>query len=183
MRLNWRLGAALLATMLTASLAVPAPAAARQAMASTIEQMRVAAAEVPRPRPFIWSADADAAGKCVDVWNWGSGPWIQMWPCHGGPNQQWFFADHLNGIVEVFTNYNGIYYCIDGWAGRGRQLMQYVCDDSSDQRFKRTFTSWGSFRLESVRHRGQCMDVYDWGRGNAVQLWDCHGGDNQHWWY
>jgi hypothetical protein len=182
MKVNWRMGAVLLATTLAAMFAVPDPAAAEPRPPvpdAARQQARASATEANGPN--IWSEDPDAAGKCVDVWNWGAGPWIQMWACHGGPNQQWDFLTYGDLTVDVFTNYNGTWYCIDGFAGHARQLIQYQCDGSRDQRFIMHGDKYGVFALESVRWPGQCMDVYDWGRGIPVQLWDCHWGTNQLW--
>ncbi|MFF2951268.1 RICIN domain-containing protein [Kitasatospora sp. NPDC057965] len=136
------------------------------------------------------SNSPDAAGKCLDVWDWGNGPWIQMWGCHGGSNQSWnvSFNSVSNGY-QIQSNASG--KCIDGWRGRGQQVVQLPCDNSKTQTWILSTTGgpWhlinaqfpGSYPLPMVT--GQCLDIYDWGRGDAVQLWDCASRGNQEWWY
>jgi hypothetical protein len=142
-----------------------------------------AAADLP---PYEWfrgvikSEDPDAYGRCLDVYNWGGGPWIQMWTCHEQSNQRWVITRSTEtGRVVIRTEHTGM--CVDGYRGPGQQLVQWSCDGSLEQEW--ILQGQGrTWRFENARHRGQCMDVYDWGRGHQVQLWNCHGSDNQ-WFY
>lgn len=132
--------------------------------------------------PVMRSLDPDAAGKCLDAYNWGAGPWAQMYPCHGGANQVWtLYRGYGNGTFDIFYTYQGRSKCLDGVAGRGQQLTVWACDATSGQRFRQRGSEPFEMVLESVRYPGQCLDVSDWGRGAAVVLWDCHYLANQVW--
>jgi hypothetical protein len=129
----------------------------------------------------LTSDDPDARGKCLDV-EGVYGPNLIMWPCHGAANQNFTIGDRV-GYVEIFTVHpDGRYMCVDGYRGPYQQLMWYECDESLEQRWIRHGTR-NRMVLENVRYPGQCIDIYDWGRGTAVQLWDCHSGSNQLWYW
>ncbi|WP_380282656.1 RICIN domain-containing protein [Kitasatospora purpeofusca] len=138
----------------------------------------------------LTSNSPEANGKCLDVWDWGNGPWVQMWGCHGGSNQSWNVS--FNSVAhgyQIQSNASG--KCIDGWRGRGQQVVQLPCDNSASQTWILSASGgpWhfvnaqfpGSYPLPGVT--GQCLDIYDWGRGTTVQLWDCGSQSNQEWWY
>ncbi|MFF8769469.1 RICIN domain-containing protein [Kitasatospora sp. NPDC015120] len=145
------------------------------------------------PRTFTLTSNApEADGRCLDVWDWGNGPWVQMWGCHGGANQSWNVSyNAVSGGYQIQSNASG--KCVDGYRGRGQQVVQLPCDNSASQ-------AWtvppSAGRLRFVNRAfpgsppgfpgptGQCLDIYDWGRGTVVQLWDCGWGQgNQEWWY
>ena len=132
--------------------------------------------------PVIRSLDPDAAGKCLDASNWGAGPWVTMYPCHGGSNQYWTLNRHFgNSTFDIFYTYNGRYKCLDGVAGHGQQLTVWACDGTTGQRFRQRGSEPDEMVFESVRYPGQCVDVSDWGRGSAVILFNCNLSPNQGW--
>ncbi|MBG0567274.1 RICIN domain-containing protein [Actinoplanes aureus] len=132
--------------------------------------------------PVIRSLDTDAAGKCLDAYNWGVGPWVHMYPCHGGANQVWtLYKGYGNGTFDVFYTHNGVNKCLDGVAGHGQQLTVWNCDRSTGQRFRQRGSEPGAMVLESVRYPGQCLDVSNWGRNTAVILFTCNLAPNQAW--
>jgi hypothetical protein len=56
---------------------------------------------------------------------------IQIWPCHGGPNQKWTFTDR-----GEFVGFNG--KCIDVFNAEqnpGTRLIQYSCLGAANQRW------------------------------------------------
>ncbi|MFI7541889.1 RICIN domain-containing protein [Actinoplanes sp. NPDC049599] len=164
--------AGVLATAAPAAAAPPDPHPDRQAGA------RAAALA---GGPVIRSLDPDAAGKCLDAYNWGIGPWAQMSTCHGGANQQWTLFRYGDGTYDLFYAYQGTVKCLDGVAGRGQQATVWPCDGTLGQRFRKRGTTELEMVLENVRYPGQCLDVSNWGRDAAVILWDCHLGANQVW--
>jgi hypothetical protein len=132
---------------------------------------------------YFTSLDPDAAGKCLDVYDWGVGPWIQMWGCHGYANQDWGIdgTAPLFRTITISSHHSG--RCIDAAWGRGVQVRQWTCDNSGTQEFYIHDFADGSQAFESAYLRGQCLDIRDWGQSNIVQLWDCHWGANQRWWF
>ncbi|MFJ8043887.1 RICIN domain-containing protein [Kitasatospora sp. NPDC096147] len=128
----------------------------------------------------ITSASPEAAGKCLDVYDWGNGPWIQMWDCHGGSNQSWqVVRNDVTGAWNLRTGAGG-QYCADGSLGHGEQLIQNYCSNGLGQDWKLDSAA-GATRLESVAFPGQCADIYNWGRSSVVMLWDCGTQANQYW--
>jgi len=161
-------------------LAAAAPAAASPNPPT--DRQAVARAAALAAGPVLKSLDPDAAGKCLDAYNWGIGPWAQMYPCHGGANQVWTLNKGFgDGTLELFYSHQGTYKCLDGVAGRGQQLTVWGCDRSLGQRFRQRGATEFEMVLESVRYPGQCLDVSNWGRDAAVILWDCHLQANQVW--
>ncbi|GAA1404493.1 hypothetical protein GCM10009639_50440 [Kitasatospora putterlickiae] len=142
-------------------------------------------------RSFTLTSLSPAAdGRCLDVWDWGNGPWIQMWGCHGGANQSWNVSwNSVSAGYTIQSNASG--KCLDGFRGRGQQLVQLPCDNSASQAWSVPPSAgrWRFVNLAFPGHpgfpgpSGQCLDIYDWGRGDVVQLWDCGGQGNQEWWY
>jgi hypothetical protein len=117
--------------------------------------------------------------KCLDVY-YGTGPWVQVYDCHGGANQQWYVFTYVDTTVDVFTvASDGRYMCLDGYAGQGIQMIWYTCDGSTDQRFERVGSTY-EFALRSVDHPGLCVDVANL-TGPPVVLWPCHYNGNQVW--
>jgi hypothetical protein len=122
------------------------------------------------------------ANQCLDIYDAGAGPWVQSWSCNGWANQQWFlvwYDDAQNWEVRSSDN-----WCVDGSGGRGALLQHSQCTGVIGQRF----TIWhddstGGYTFQSVQFPGQVWDVYDFGRGTQVQLWDWghDGRSNQEW--
>jgi hypothetical protein len=128
----------------------------------------------------LTSADSDAAGKCVDVYDWGNGPWIQMWQCHGGANQDWTIQWVTNETVVLVNHASG--QCIDGAWGHWEQLRQWTCDQTGTQEFF-VWDTGSTYVFESAYIPGQCIDIRDSGLSHVVMLWDCHFDSNQQWYY
>ncbi|MFF7459229.1 RICIN domain-containing protein [Kitasatospora sp. NPDC008115] len=171
-----------------------APVASGSTLAASTAAAGAAATvgEYP-PRTYTLTSNApEAGGKCLDVYDWGNGPWVQMWGCHGGANQSWNISfNATSGGYQIRSNAGG--KCVDGYRGRGQQLVQLPCDNSASQSWT-VPASAGRWRFVNRAFpsvppgfpgpAGQCLDIYDWGRGNVVQLWDCgYGQGNQEWWY
>ncbi|MEU8778710.1 RICIN domain-containing protein [Streptomyces sp. NPDC048606] len=133
----------------------------------------------PVPVSTITSLSPEAAGKCLDVYDWGRGPWIQMWECHGGDNQSWSLDwNATSGGWNIRSDASGL--CVDGFRGHGEQLIQNPCGEGLGQAWKIDPLP-GPTRLENVAFPGQCADIYNWGRGSVVMLWDCGSQPNQYW--
>ncbi|TQM82700.1 ricin-type beta-trefoil lectin protein [Saccharothrix saharensis] len=128
----------------------------------------------------IISQAPEADGKCLDVYNAGGGPQVQMWWCNGWSNQDWLIDSGYHGGVRL-RPYSNTGMCLDAYKGRGVQLVQYRCDSTSTQEFTRDWHQSG-FRLRSVSSPSLCVDIYDHGRGNIVQMWDCRDVQHQYWW-
>jgi Ricin-type beta-trefoil lectin domain len=126
----------------------------------------------------IRSVDADAAGKCLDVFNWGTGPEVQMYPCHGGANQLWTLYGSGDAWKLVPDSDTG--KCLDGYRGAYAQVVQYSCDSSGTQDFE-MWAYQGAVVFRYNLNTNLCLDVQDWGRSAVVQLYDCHWGTNQQW--
>ncbi|MFJ4092608.1 RICIN domain-containing protein [Kitasatospora sp. NPDC089913] len=176
MKVSERLGPILGATGAALTLcAGPAAAAGQPAAAAPVG----AAAVQPGPPSTITSASPEAAGKCLDAYDFGRGPWVQMWDCHGGSNQSWSLSwNSVSGGWNIRNEASQ--YCADGSPGHGEQLVQNVCGNGLGQSWKIDSAS-GPTRLESIAFPGQCADIYNWGRSSVVMLWDCGSQANQYW--
>ncbi|MFE6871252.1 RICIN domain-containing protein [Kitasatospora sp. NPDC057692] len=169
-----------------------APAASEPAPGSTLAASPAAGGSAGSfARSYTLTSLSPAAdGRCLDVWDWGNGPWIQMWGCHGGANQSWNVSyNSVSHGYQIQSNASG--KCVDGFRGRGQQVVQLPCDNSPSQAWI-VPASAGRWRFVNLQfpgsfpfpgQTGQCLDIYDWGRGDVVQLWDCGGQGNQEWWY
>ncbi|MFD8318379.1 RICIN domain-containing protein [Kitasatospora purpeofusca] len=177
-RLGPVLGAAGAALVLCAAPA--AAAAGGQPAASPAGAAGATGAAVQLDRTYTaTSASPEAAGKCLDAYDWGRGPWVQMWACHGGSNQSWTLSwNSASGGWNIRNEASQ--YCADGSLGHGEQLIQNVCGNGLGQSWK-IESAVGPTHLESIAFPGQCADIYDWGRGSVVMLWDCGSQANQYW--
>lgn len=127
--------------------------------------------------------------KCLDLENWGSGRFVQQYPCHYGENQTWQFVEDPNwlGTYEIkplqYTR-NGLNECLDveNW-GTGPYTQRYPCHLGNNQRWQihDYNSSTLTFSVRPVSDLGKCLDASDWGRGVRVQIYPCHGGTNQRW--
>ena len=111
------------------------------------------------------------SGACLDAAGGSAalGTPIVLWPCHGGPNQQWSLR---NGqIIGIGGR------CLDGQsAAPGSPIVLAACTDAASQR-------WLLRIGQIIGIGGLCMDVKG-GRpfnGAPIILWSCHGGANQRW--
>ncbi|WP_328954578.1 RICIN domain-containing protein [Kitasatospora purpeofusca] len=170
-RLGSILGAAGAALLLCAG---PAAAGGQPGAAAP-----VGAALQPGLTSTITSASPEAAGTCLDAYDWGRGPWVQMWDCHGGGNQSWSLSWNSTSGGWNIRN-EASQYCVDGSPGHGEQLIQNICGNGLGQ-FWQIGSSTGPTRLESIAFPGQCADIANWGRSSVVMLWDCGSQANQYW--
>ncbi|MFF4378028.1 RICIN domain-containing protein [Kitasatospora sp. NPDC001547] len=153
--------------------------AALSAAGSALPTRTAGAAAQPDGISTITSASPEAAGKCLDVYDWGKGRDIQMWACHGGSNQAWTIS--WNGTSGGWNIQSlASHQCVDGSLGKGEQLIQNSCGTGLGQAWK-IDSFVGAFRVENIAYPGQCMDIYNWGRSSKVQLWDCGSQANQYW--
>lgn len=127
-----------------------------------------------------------AVEKCLGISNYGKGSEVEMAKCATYSQEYWFvdplFSNRVrlrNGDPDAWNK------CIDASRGNARQLFVIRCDGSANQAFIQRFlpNSTSFFTLESARYPGLCADVKDWGQSHVVQLWSCHSGSNQVWWY
>ncbi|MDY0816388.1 RICIN domain-containing protein [Kitasatospora purpeofusca] len=174
MNVSRRLGSILGAAGAALVLCAGPAAAGGQPAASPVG----AAAQLDQPST-ITSAGPEAAGKCLDAYDWGRGPWVQMWGCHGGANQSWSVSWNSTSGGWNIRNEAGR-TCVDGSPGHGEQLILNICGDGLGQSWK--IDSFpGPARLESIAFPGQCADIANWGRSSVVMLWDCGSQANQYW--
>jgi hypothetical protein len=122
---------------------------------------------------------AVAANRCLDVPNQSTadGTQVQIWDCHGGPNQQWTHT--AAGELAVYSGASR--RCLDAsgnGTSAGTAVIIWPCHGGTNQRWERhadgTITGMQS---------GLCLDVNGAGTANGTRviLWTCHGGPNQRW--
>ena len=146
------------------------------------------AAASSNPNRTIISLAYGAHGECLDLWNY-DGPWIGMYRCHGGLNQDWavWWDKYDNGLYVYTIRSHRSGQCIDGGVDKGWQLRQTPCSTGTASRQQKWIMHTdparpGWIQFENYFNRGQCMDISDQGWGSAVISWDCvWGKDNQLW--
>jgi len=123
------------------------------------------------------------SGTCMDVPHGVSedANLIQVYPCHGGPNQKWIFTS--DGEIRDSGG-----KCLDvrDWQTDNGALVQlYTCHGGQNQRW--TFTEEGEIRGLGAKcldtSRGEWKGEYSTQElyGIPVQLYECNGGDAQKW--
>lgn len=138
------------------------------------------------PPTWVGNFSTKANGKCLWASGWDNWNGIEMATCDFYSARQTWDAPE-NGLdprgIQLYALRNGSTgMCIDAYPGPGAQLIQYMCDGSTDdQKWFLWFETGGRIFAESYRWPGHCMDASDWGRGRAVILYQCHWGDNQAW--
>lgn len=114
-------------------------------------------------------------GKCLDV-QWGStarGAPLHMWPCHGGPAQQWTLTDagEIRGLAGR---------CLDvRWGDTTPGTPVHMWDCTGDPAQKWTVLPSGEIRGLG----GLCLDVTDasTAAGTPVRMWPCTSSVPQQW--
>lgn len=157
------------------TLAVPSAASAAEASEAQPELT------LADPGPWVIGNYGDSvnAEGCLDVYDWGRGPWLQMWECHYELNQFfWFAAGTAPGYYYIQNLQSR--QCIDGAWGKGAQLRQLPCDLTDTQEWEIYPTDYNQFVIRN-RHNGLCMDMRDSGRSREVQLWTCYWVSHQRW--
>jgi hypothetical protein len=125
----------------------------------------------------VQNGHPSASGKCLDHRT--SDFRIQMYTCNSTYNQQWDFeATGTHSVFRIRLRNGG--KCLDGWNGRGQQLVALGCDGSTAQLWlARSIAPYHYW--ESRRFPGQCIDFHNYGSTNIVQLWDCNNTSPQLW--
>ncbi len=125
--------------------------------------------------------------KCIDNRNGSSlnGNSIQIWDCNNSYNQAWRDADPRSGYYTFKNQAPGFNKCIDAYRGSQQYVVLWDCDGSSDQSFivLRPTGSTEIYQFESVRWRGNCIDIRYNSTANGAFIWlyPCHTGNNQRW--
>lgn len=127
-----------------------------------------------------WFTIVSEGGLCLDVHGAEAGrdgARVQMWTCHGGPNQLWRF--------EGATLVSAAGGCLDVHGGDLQQrssarplarVTTYACHGRTNQRWRPSPDG------ALVSDAGGCLDVEGGAIhqvGQRVISWPCHGGANQ----
>ena len=127
----------------------------------------------PRVAPFMLEN-----GKCLDV-DAGqagrNGATVQIWDCHGGPNQQWTWDRDRAAIVSSAGKCLAVRPSEVGT--RGTRVTVWDCTGNDNQ-------FWQRNEGLLVNSAGLCLSVPPGQmelNGGTVTLWDCKAGPNQHW--
>lgn len=116
--------------------------------------------------------------RCLDIPGGTSTPGtdLQVFQCNGGNNQKWSYRSDSSLMAKV----SGAARCAEPEAAvsptSGTILESEVCTGATSQQF--------SFDGVELRGMGnKCVDVPNgaYFARQYVQLYDCHGGDNQQW--
>ncbi|MFI1195204.1 ricin-type beta-trefoil lectin domain protein [Micromonospora sp. NPDC020750] len=114
-------------------------------------------------------------GRCLDVVDKqsGDGTPVQIWDCHGEPNQQW--SRPGDGTLRSLGK------CLDvsgAATNNGARVQISTCNGTAAQRWTAT-TAGTLVNPQSDR----CLDVVDVNNSNGarLQIWDCHAQPNQTW--
>jgi hypothetical protein len=122
-----------------------------------------------------------ASDKCLDVEaaSLAAGAALLSYSCHGDANQRFEAADAGSGFRVFFAKHSGLCLTAEGTAD-GSRIVQRPCEGLASQQFRPTPQSDGSARLVG-KESGRCVDLPGGDAGDAValQLWSCHGGENQ----
>lgn len=114
-------------------------------------------------------------GKCVEVHGTDvglDGARVQIWGCHGGPNQLWRYES--NGTLISASG--GCLEIHGGELGRdGARVQMWPCHGGANQQWQ--LGSDGSLRNSA----GGCLDLQGWRTVDGARFvgWTCNGKDNQ----
>jgi hypothetical protein len=118
-------------------------------------------------------------GRCLDVYDSGRGPWVQVWPCNGWPNQLFQLGWYSDGVYQIRTS-DG--WCVDGRWGKGASLERAGCDGSAAQKWRVVpHGVYPGFAIYSVQYPHLVWDISGFGSSSKVQLWEGNGGAHQAW--
>ena len=128
-----------------------------------------------------YSALIDFAGRCLDV-NTGNNA-AQIFDCHAGPNQSWVYEvdGEIRGINNLCLEANNTE--IQAWPNlttgqvRRAAVRMASCNGAVNQKW--SVTEAGQIRMFS----DMCLDIVGGTSQNnaAMQIFPCHGGQNQRW--
>ncbi|QFZ20924.1 RICIN domain-containing protein [Saccharothrix syringae] len=116
------------------------------------------------------------SGRCLDVpgSSTANGTQLQLWDCHGQPNQRWVL--NANRQLVVYGT-----KCLDAY-GRGTtngtQVVIWDCHGDTNQQW--SVNANGT--ITNVQSN-LCLDAYNLGTANGTKLvlWSCSGQANQQW--
>jgi len=114
------------------------------------------------------------ANKCLDVRGGDSdnGTPVEIWPCHGGANQEWRFSPQgeIRGIANKCLDVKG------GVSNDGTPVILWPCNGGANQQ-------WRYVHGELPGVGDKCLDVKGGvsDDGTLIILWRCHGSANQKW--
>lgn len=127
------------------------------------------------PATTQWFSIVNEAGLCLDVHGEDlgrDGARVQMWPCHGGPNQLWRFDRGMllsasGGCLDVHG---------DDVGRPGGRVQMWSCHGASNQQ-------WMVQPNDALTSSsGGCLDIEGGAvhtAGTRVIMWTCHGAVNQ----
>jgi hypothetical protein len=140
------------------------------------------------PGTFAWRVLRSwDSGKCMDVRGGSNDPGapVHLWTCLNVRSQFWTWVPTGDGYNYIVDNQSG--RCLDVYAAADwTPVQQWTCLGNWNQqwRFDRIpGTSDGIFIIN--RYSGKCLDLYygQTGDGTTIQLYSCHGGHAQWWWF
>jgi len=123
-------------------------------------------------------------GLCMDLpgGDTTNGALLWMWDCYGGESQQWSFLPTPQGyklVYEVDTT-----KCVDllgDWTN-GNQLGLWDCLDGQESQQWGFDQDAGTIYLASSEHdASKCIRIAGENQGDAIEIWDCNGEDEQLW--
>ncbi len=129
----------------------------------------------------VRSALIDFAGRCLDI-NANNGA-IQVFDCHAGVNQSWIYEvdgeirGQNNQCLEANSSEIHTWPTLPPGQIRRASLRMANCNGSIHQKW--SVTEAGQIRMFS----DMCLDIAGGASFNqaSVQLFPCHGGQNQRW--
>lgn len=116
------------------------------------------------------------SGRCVDVPGSSStnGTQVQLWDCHGNPNQRWTYTANR----QLMTAGNKCLAANNQGTGNGTAVVIWDCNGQAGQQW-----NVGANGAITGVQSGLCLDAVGTGTANGtrIQLYSCHGGSNQQW--
>ncbi|GAB2961357.1 ricin-type beta-trefoil lectin domain protein [Saccharothrix stipae] len=116
------------------------------------------------------------SGRCLDVpgSSTTNGTQIQLWDCHGQPNQSWTHNAGRQLVVQGTK-------CLDAYGrgtANGTQVVIWDCHGDTNQQWNVN----GNGTITNVQS-GLCLDAHNLGTANGTKLvlWSCTGQSNQQW--
>ncbi|HKH45311.1 MAG TPA: RICIN domain-containing protein [Thermoanaerobaculia bacterium] len=146
-----------------------------------VEHHRVDNLDGKVSRVDVRSAMIDFAGRCLDV-NMNNNA-AQIFDCHAGPNQSWIYEvdGEIRGVNNLCLEANSseIHTWPNLTAGQVRRAAVRVANCTGSVHQKWTVTEAGQIRMFA----DMCLDIVGGTSQNnaAVQIYPCHGGQNQRW--
>ena len=135
-----------------------------------------AIAVLPLPGTSGFSVIGTQSGRCLDVNNNTiiNGTRMQLWDCHGGPNQTWVYTARRQLVVYG----NKCLDALNNGTTNGTPVIIWDCNGQTNQQWN--LNSNGT--ITGVQS-GLCIDASGRGtaNGTSIILWACGTGTNQRW--